>query len=198
MQATTETPVNSGRPERRPPPVSNSVLAMLLFVGTEIMMFAGLISAHVIFMADQIGELWPPPGQPRLPFEDTALNTTALMASGVALLFGRFAFNHNTRRALVPVGIAVLLGSVFVGFQGVEWVALIGEGLTLQSSTYGAFFYLIVGAHAAHAVVAILCLGWVWVRLYQGRLQRSHFDAVQIFWYFVVLVWPFIFFQVYQ
>ena len=75
---------------------------------------------------------------------------------------------------------------------------MIGEGLTLQSSTYGAFFYVIVGTHALHAIVAIGFLGWAWTRLYKGALEKRHFDAVQIFWYFVVLIWPVIFFQVYQ
>lgn len=190
--------VTRDEPVRREPVVANSVLAMILFIGTEVMLFAGLISAHVIYMSDRIGELWPPPGQPRLPFEETAINTAALMASGVVLVLSRFAFNENPRRALVPVGIAVLLGSIFVGFQGVEWLALIGEGLTLWSSTYGAFFYLIVGTHALHAVAAILCLAWAWTRLYRGTLIKAHFDTVQIFWYFVVLIWPIIFLQVYS
>lgn len=185
-------------PEKRAPVVANSVLAMLLFIGTEVMLFAGLISAHVIFISNRIGELWPPPGQPRLPFEETAINTAALMASGVVLVLARYTFSDKPRRALVPMGIAVLLGALFVGFQGVEWIGLIGEGLTLWSSTYGAFFYLIVGAHALHAVAAIACLGWAWTRLYKGTLAKAHFDAVQIFWYFVVLVWPVIFLQVYQ
>ena len=156
MSVSTLEPTSRPVPERREPVVPNSVLGMIMFIGTEIMLFAGLISAHVIFMADQVGELWPPPGQPRLPFEATAINTAALMASGVVLLLARYAYNQNPRSALVPAGISVLLGAVFVGFQGVEWVGLIGEGLTMRSSTYGAFFYLIVGTHAAHAVVAIL------------------------------------------
>ena len=49
----------------------------------------------------------------------------------------------------------MLLGAFFVLFQGVEWVALLREGLTLTSSTHGAFFYLIIGTHALHAVVAL-------------------------------------------
>ncbi len=198
MESATLTDRERTEPPRREPAVPNCVIGTILFVGTEIMLFAGLISAHVIFMSERIGELWPPPGQPRLPFEETAINTAALMASGIVLAFGRLAYNQQPRRALLPLGMALALGMFFVGFQGVEWVGLIGEGLTLQSSTYGAFFYTIVGAHALHAVAALICLAWAWSRLWRGTLGKAHFDSVQIFWYFVVLVWPVIFFQVYQ
>jgi len=98
----------------------------------------------------------------------------------------------------VPLGMSVLLGAFFVSFQGIEWLGLIREGLTMTSSAYGAFFYLIVGTHALHAVIAISCLAWAWFRLRDRRLSETQFKSVQIFWYFVVLVWPIIYFQVYQ
>ena len=50
----------------------NSVLAMIIFVVTEIMFFAALMSAHTIARATVMGGVWPPAGQPRLPVERTA------------------------------------------------------------------------------------------------------------------------------
>ena len=35
-----------------------------------------------------VGSVWPPPNQPRLPFEETAVNTAALIASGIVLVIG--------------------------------------------------------------------------------------------------------------
>ena len=57
---------------------------MLLFVFTEAMLFAGMISAHAI--AKSGAQQWPPAGQPRLPLQSTLLNTIALLYSGVALI----------------------------------------------------------------------------------------------------------------
>ena len=51
--------------------------------------------------------------------------------------------------------------------------------------------------HAIHAIGAILALAWAWFRLRAGRLTSTEFVTVQIFWYFVVLVWPFLYLQVY-
>lgn len=170
---------------------------MMLFTFTEIMLFAGLISAHTIVKSRAAGQMWPPFGQPRLPVAETAMNTAALVASGVALLLAHLWFEKRPGKALAAMGTAVLLGAYFVGAQGREWVALLGEGLTMTSSTYGAFFYLIVGTHGIHAVVAVLAMGWGWLRLRAGTLTSSQMGALAVFWYFVVLVWPVLYLRVY-
>ena len=177
--------------------VSSGVLGMMLFIFTEAMLFAGMISAHAIVKSRAAGQMWPPFGQPRLPVESTALNTAALLASGLVLVLAHLAYRRRPSRALVPMALAVLLGMFFVVFQGVEWVALLDDGLTMQSSTYGGFFYLIVGTHAVHAVAAILALAWAWFRLRRKQLTATEFATVQAFWYFVVLVWPVLYLKVY-
>lgn len=168
---------------------------MLIFVVTEVMLFSGFISAFTITRASY--NTWPPLGQPRLPVSATAFNTLALLASGVLLIVANRVFTRNpanTQRWLLG---SLALGVVFVVFQGFEWVQLIGEGLTLTSSNHGAFFYLIVGLHAAHAVVAILALGRVYWLLARRHLERSTLLATSIFWYFVVGVWPVLYLRVY-
>ncbi len=181
----------------RPTPlVPNAVLGMLIFIFTEAMLFAGLISAHTIARASSVVG-WPPPGQPRLPFEETALNTAALLLSGVAVFAAQRLLLRNRPRAFQTLALGIALGAFFVGFQGVEWVGLIREGLTLTSSVHGAFFYLIVGIHALHAVGALAALGWAGLRLRRGLMPANSFAAVALFWYFVVGVWPVIYLRVY-
>ena len=185
------------KPRRAEKLVSNGVLGMLLFVFVEVMLFAGFIAAFAIIKARAVGSVWPPPNQPRLPFEETAVNTSALLASGIVLLIAHRTYRRGNRSISGLLAVATVLGGVFVALQGVEWVALIREGLTLTSSTYGALFYTIIGAHAAHAVAAICVLAWAWVRLMRGGLSREAMSTVSLFWYFVVVVWPFLYFQVY-
>jgi cytochrome c oxidase subunit 3 len=176
----------------------NGVFGMALFVFVEVMLFAGFISAFVVVESSALPGTWPPPGQPRLPIATTAVNTVALLASGVFLYLAQRAFGRQGHAAAVrPMGIAILLGAFFVGFQGVEWVRLLAQGLTLTSSQLGAFFYVIVGAHALHAVSAVVWLGLQWFAMKHGRLSRSAFGAAQLFWYFVVLIWPVLYVQVY-
>jgi heme/copper-type cytochrome/quinol oxidase subunit 3 len=181
----------------REPLIPNGVMGMIAFIFTELMFFAGLISAHTIVRSQVAGQMWPPFGQPRLPVEQTAVNTAALMASGFVLLLTWFAFRRDPQRARIPLLVSIGLGAFFVLFQGTEWVALLGEGLTMTSSTYGAFFYLIVGAHGLHAICALLALGWLWARLDRGTLTEQQLATVSAFWYFVVLLWPVLYWRVY-
>jgi cytochrome c oxidase subunit 3 len=180
---------------RREPLVASSVMAMLMFVVMEVMFFAGLISAFAIIKAGAM--VWPPPDQPRLPVERTAFNTAALLASGGALLLARRAFRRSRAGTLRALEVAIGLGAFFVLFQGAEWVALIRQGLTLTSSSLGSFFYLIVGLHALHAVIALGLLVYTFARLRRGWLASSQLATAEIFWYFVVIVWPVLYLTVY-
>jgi cytochrome c oxidase subunit 3 len=181
----------------RPRPVlPSAVLGMLIFVGAEVMLFAGLISAFLILRASAAGA-WPPAGQPRLPLGETAFNTLALLVSGIMLWRARRAFAVSPARALRPLAVAMALGAFFVLFQGYEWVMMIGQGLTLSSSNHGSFFYLIVGMHGLHVLAGLSVLSWAWWRLRGGFLASSSFAAAQVFWFFVVGLWPILYFLVY-
>lgn len=184
-------------PVRSKPLLSSGVAGMLIFIFTEAMFFAGLISAHAIVRSQVAGQLWPPYGQPRLPVEQTAVNSLALLLSGALLVLAWFLYRRKPSKAKIPLLLSVLLGTVFVVFQGVEWMALLADGLTIQSSTYGGFFYLIVGAHAIHAVGALGALVWAVRKLDRDELTASQLGTVSAFWYFVVLVWPILYLKVY-
>jgi cytochrome c oxidase subunit III len=193
---TLETPV-ALRAEAGVRHVPNAVLGVMIFVAAEVMFFAALISAHTIARSTALGGMWPPPGQPRLPVERTGFNTAVLLLSGALLWLANRYLNSMPGLARRYLEGAVGLGIAFVSLQGVEWVALLREGLTLRSSSHGAFFYLIVGAHAVHAVAAIVALAWVYLLMRRGKQVPEAFAATQVFWYFVVLVWPVIYLRVY-
>ena len=197
MSAESATHPAIGEPDRDKPIVPSGVLGMLVFIFTEIMFFSGLISAHTIVKSQAAGQMWPPYGQPRLPIEETALNSLALLVSGIVLVVTWFTFKRDPNQARIPLLLSIILGSIFVGFQGAEWVALLAEGLTIQSSSYGGFFYLIVGSHGIHAVGALAALMWTYDRLNKDALRSTQLATVSAFWYFVVLVWPILYWQVY-
>ena len=184
------------KPTRRPV-VSSAVLGTLFFVVAEVMFFSGAISAFTISRSGAAPGTWPMPGQPRLPAEATALNTVLLLLSGVVLFFAHRLYKKQSPIAHWITLCAWGLGAGFVALQGVEWITLLKAGMTLTSSPLGSFFYLIVGAHAFHAVIALLALGWSWAQMARGKLNPGFFFGSQTFWYFVVLMWPVIYARVY-
>ena len=172
---------------------------MAVFVFTEAMLFAGFLSAYLIVRNSVAPGSWPPADQPRLPFERTALNTAALLASGVLVVLSQRALRRqDVGAARMSLSLGALLGAVFVLLQGAEWAGLLRQGLTLSSSQVGGFFYLIIGCHAVHAVGALTLLVWCWIGLMAGRLPPGRFAAAQLLWYFVVLVWPVLWLVVYR
>jgi len=179
----------------RSPRVSSQVLGVVILIATEIMFFAGLVSAFLIGKAGV--RAWPPPDQPRLPVEATGVLTAVLLVSGILLCLvgSRPDLAGSRLHALLPW--SACLGALFVGLQGVEWVRLVNFGLTVTSSTYGGFFYVVVGAHALHVLAGVLALAWVGIRLETGRLGWETFRAVRVFWYFVVGLWPILYALVY-
>lgn len=195
-----ETAVVTGKvlrlPTRNAPVAPSGVIAMVIFVIAEMMFFAGLISAFTIVRTTALAG-WPPPGQPRLPVEETLINSVALLVSAAVLYSAQRRFRREPSAAKLPLLVAMALGAFFVVFQGFEWVAMLRQGLTMQSSTHGAFFYLIVGTHGLHAVAALIALAYVYARLVRNSLSQTAFWTAQIFWYFVVGLWPLLYWRVY-
>ena len=190
-----EIPANSNAERRQL--VSSSIFATVILIMTEVMFFAALISAYMIIRSG--AEEWPPWGQPRLPVFATALNSLALLASAFCLHQSVKVFSSQALRSKQLLALTIALGTVFVSVQGYEWVQLISFGLTITSSTYGGVFYLIIGAHGLHVIGGLLALLACLKRLNSTSQQLTidNLRAAQIFWYFVVGVWPVLYTLVY-
>ena len=179
-------------------PVSNGMIGMSIFIVTEVMFFAALISAYLVIRSGQ--DEWPPWGQPRLPIEITAFNTLILLASGCFMFFSQKLFKKDKFfEGHKMMGISILLGLFFLVMQGKEWIELIDFGLTISSSVYGGLFYLIIGAHGLHVLgtVIILIYCWTMLKSRSDYFQIENIYPFQILWYFVVLVWPILYFLIY-
>src|SRR6476659_3233625 len=115
----------------RRPVIPSHLLGLMLFVICEAMYFAGLISAYTIVQAGTAPGMWPPPDQPRLPAQSTAFNTAALLLSAVTMFAAFRAHRRGQANARTWLAVTVVLGATFVGLQGVEWVALLRQGMTM-------------------------------------------------------------------
>ena len=188
----------TSQPKRAKSAVSNGVIGMLIFMVTEAMFFAALISAYLVIRAGL--DEWPPWGQPRLPVETTAFNTLILLVSGLLMGYSRSLLKKNKllegRRWL---GFSILLGTFFLISQGNEWVELIKFGLTVSSSVYGGLFYLIIGAHGFHVIgtLAFLIYAWKHLGASSDPITPEGLFPAQLLWYFVVCVWPVLYVLVY-
>jgi len=193
---------SSGRPRRAPgsgPLVPNAVIGTLIFLGAEAMLFGGLIS---IFLVLRAGDgAWPPVDQPRLPVLVTAVNTLILLLSGYTMHRAGAALRSDDGRELRQwLTATVLLGALFLGVQGVEWIRLIRYGLSATQSNYGGTFYTLIGCHALHVLGGVVLLLAVLRSALRGRYTARSCGAVEacrLYWSFVVGIWPLLYVLVY-
>lgn len=181
------------------PLVSNARLAVVLIIVGESMLFAGLIGMYLVFRLST--ETWPPPELPQLPVFVTALNTFVLFASVVPMHRALQALRRDdVVRATRLAAVTGLLGLLFLTVQGFEWVRLVQHGLTLQKGQYGGSFYVLIGCHALHVLVAVLWVVAVTVLSERRRFSAAHHDGFEmctIFWYYVAALWAGLFPLVY-
>lgn len=190
----------SASPQREAFPIDRGFLGLLIFLGTEVMFFAGLISAFLILRAGSVA--WPPPNQPRLPLFVTGLNTLVLLASAFTMYRAVQALRGSTTKAHTTAWLTttLALGLLFLAVQGVEWVRLVQFGLTFNSSIYGGTFYTLIGAHALHVLAAVIALAFVVVRARRGYYSSENSRGLvlcRLYWFFVVGVWPALYVLVY-
>ena len=130
------------------------------------------------------------------------LNTVLLVSSSVTLTIAHHALNRGNRLALKCwLGLTVLLGMAFLGFQAEEYVHAYKElGLTLGSGVYGATFFMLTGFHGAHVTIGTLMLLVMLIRVMRGHFNAEHqfgFEAASWYWHFVDVVWIGLFVFVY-
>jgi heme/copper-type cytochrome/quinol oxidase subunit 3 len=192
-------PGDDGDPRAAKPFIGSAYIAMLLFIGADVMFFAGLIGAFIVF---RFGAMqWPPLGQPRLPVEVTGVNTAILLLSGYTMLRAwRATRRWNLKAIIDSLTLTLVLGSIFLLVQGYEWTKLLKFGLTLSSSVYGGTFYVLIGCHALHVLGAA-----IWLFAVLRKVRRGHFlekpeirvKLAGMYWFLVVALWPVLYTLVY-
>lgn len=130
------------------------------------------------------------------------LNTLILLTSGVTITIAHHALKAGQRtKLLVWLGATVVLGSVFLFFQGEEYIHAYRDlNLTLGSGIYGSTFFMLTGFHGLHVTLGTIMLAIIWLRCAKGHFSRDDhfgFEAVAWYWHFVDVVWLGLFLFVY-
>lgn len=190
-----------GGPPVRPnvPILSNARLAVIMLLGAELMFFAGLIGAFLVFRLS--AQVWPPPFQPRLPLGVTGVNTVILLFSALTVHWAVGAARSGAIAGIARhLAWTAILGTAFLLIQGYEWLRMIHFGLTTSSSVYGGLFYTLIGAHGVHVIGGLIWLSAVLWQSKRGRFTKKDFVGVQttrMYWTFVVALWPVLYGLVY-
>jgi cytochrome c oxidase subunit 3/cytochrome o ubiquinol oxidase subunit 3 len=178
--------------------LSNNKLAFWLFLGSECLLFGGLISTYFLYrgrVADGPG----PQDVYDIPF--TSVSSFVLLMSSLTMVLAvSAARRHDTHRMRLWLVATALLGATFVGGQLYEFTAFYREGLGFSTSLFSSSFYTLTGFHGAHVTVGIIMLMSLVIITLRDRLPGERSEVVEIiglYWHFVDIVWIVIFTLVY-
>ncbi|MCB9990398.1 MAG: cytochrome c oxidase subunit 3 [Rhodospirillales bacterium] len=183
---------------------------MSLFIASEVMFFVAFFwafydaslyaaDAKQFLRTDYTGGVWPPTGIEIIPpFELPLLMTMILLLSGCTVTWAHHCILEGKQdEAAKALGITVLLGAVFLGFQIFEY-AHAKFGFT--QGIYPSTFFMATGFHGFHVFVGTVFLFVCWLRTKKGHFKpESHFgfEAAAWYWHFVDVVWLFLFISIY-
>jgi heme/copper-type cytochrome/quinol oxidase subunit 3 len=173
-------------------------LAMWVFLGSECLLFGGLISTYMLYRGrTQQGPR--PETVYDIPF--TSVSSFVLLMSSLTMVLAVSAAHRgDVRRTRLWLTTTALLGATFVGGQVYEFTAFYREGLGFTTNLFGSSFYTLTGFHGAHVTIGIIMLmSLVWITL-RGSFSGDRAEVVEIvglYWHFVDIVWIVIFTLVY-
>jgi heme/copper-type cytochrome/quinol oxidase subunit 3 len=176
-----------------------------LFLVSEFAAFAAVFA--YFYARAHIDEAFVPPPGLHLGNPLVGFATILLLSSSVTCEIAHHALlaahKAKTRWMLLST---IILGVIFLGFQGFEYGEFIAAGYgfaSMPDESYNSFmslFFISTGFHGFHVLTGLVMLTLVYVRLELGHFNpKRHFSmmAASLYWHFVDVIWIFLFLTVY-
>ncbi|MEY3690882.1 MAG: hypothetical protein RJB57_537 [Actinomycetota bacterium] len=178
--------------------LSNNKLAMWLFLGSECLLFGGLISTYMLYRG-RVSDGPHPSAIYDIPF--TSVSSFVLLMSSLTMVLAVTAAQRNDdSKTNLWLTVTALLGSTFIGGQVYEFTAFYREGLGFTTSLFGSSFYTLTGFHGVHVSVGVILLLSTMGIIKKNRITGNKAEVVEmvgLYWHFVDIVWIVIFTLVY-
>jgi cytochrome c oxidase subunit 3 len=185
-----------------PPPANRSsrveapTLGMLLFIISEVMIFAAFFTAY-FFIRIVSHDPWPAPGT-KLPESVAGVNTAILLSSSLTLHWALTSAKRGNRFGLrAGMLCTFLLGLTFLSIQINEYVHI---GFAPHDAAQASVFYALTGLHGAHVFIGLCILLMVTIRAFRGHYSPEHHQGMEvpgIYWHFVDIMWVVVYTTVY-
>jgi cytochrome c oxidase subunit 3 len=177
-------------------------LALALLIAAVVMLFIGLSSAYVVRRAiptyDAATGAYSTSWEPlRLPLAILSLNSCLLVAASLAIEVARrklrgFTYgNARTKRggSRLWLRVSLMLGIGFLLGQGIAWHWMAASGQLLSTGARSAFFYVLTGTHALHALVGVLAVLVIAVFRAPAPAERLAVDLAAWYLHSMALLW---------
>ena len=185
------------------PPIANQssrvsalILGILLFIGSEIMLFGSFFAAY-FFVRVVNGYPWPPP-EDHLPVYVAGVNTVILVTSSFTMHWALQSIKSGNRAGLkAGLVLTLFMGTTFLLTQIAEYARV---GFAPGDNAFATIFYCLTGLHGAHVFVGLTLLLFTAIRAFRGHYSPEHHHGVElagIYWHFVDVMWIVVYTAVY-
>jgi cytochrome c oxidase subunit III len=186
------------------PPAANSssrvdsrILGMLMFIGSEIMLFGSFFTAYFFVRVVNNPPHWPPLGF-HLPVFVAGVNTCILVTSSFTMHWALTSVKKGNRSGLqAGLVLTFLMGFTFLATQIMEYARI---GFSPHDNAFTTIFFCLTGLHGAHVFVGLTLLMIATVRSFRGHYSADHHHGVEltgIYWHFVDIMWIVVYTTVY-
>lgn len=185
-------------------------LGMWVFLGTEALLFGGLILGYFVYRHAYPAAFTAASRHTEIVI-GTA-NTAILLTSSFLVACAVDAFSSETRK--ICAGLlsgAILLGLAFIVLKGVEYASEYREHLVPGidfsfepdqangAQLFFVFYFVATTIHAVHMLVGIAVLAVMAVLTWRSPTtrHRAALHSTALYWHFVDMVWIFLFALIY-
>jgi heme/copper-type cytochrome/quinol oxidase subunit 3 len=178
--------------------LSNTKLSMWLFLGSECLLFGGLISTYMLYRG-RTNDGPTPEAVFDIPF--TSATSFVLLVSSLTMVLAVSSITRgDMHRLRVWLLTTSLLGGLFVAGQVYEFTAFYREGMGFTTNLFTSSFYTLTGFHGVHVsagIVMLLSILAISIRNDWTSRNAETVEIVGLYWHFVDIVWIIIFTLVY-
>jgi len=164
-----------------------SSVGMIVTLVSFGMLFLTLMMAFALYRFT--APVWPPAGMTRPDLLLPTLSTLMIFLSS----FFYVKFEKNTSTGVVDkknLTLTLVLGLAFMTSQFLFWSHLKSQGIFVSSGVFASIIYAFTWIHAAHIVVGLALLVWLFGALNSGdKLAAVKVSSVGKFWHFLGIVW---------
>jgi cytochrome o ubiquinol oxidase subunit 3 len=169
-----------------------------LFLITDVIMFATLFATYVVLRNNTAGgptgeELFNIP----IVIASTFILLTSSFTSGLAVL----SMQQGRLKGLIGwLVVTAALGAAFIGLEVYEFLHMVHEGATMQTSAFLSAFFTLVGAHGVHVTVGLVWMIGLMLQLRRRGITpvtERKVNVLSLYWHFLDAVWIFLFTVVY-
>jgi cytochrome c oxidase subunit 3/cytochrome o ubiquinol oxidase subunit 3 len=176
---------------------SRGLVGMFTLIAAESAIFTIFLVAYIFYIGKNVSG-----PNPQDVLQAPIFYSICLLSSSVTIHLAGTALRHGKLAIFLRWWFATItLGAIFLFGTAREWQRLINhEGLTIATNLFGTTYFSLVGLHAFHVVVGLLCLTFVLVFAALGYVEPKHeyqVELLSLYWHFVDSVWIVVFTVVY-